>query len=439
MKVYCPCKIDANFSYGAETILCSICNTHQHRNCITPCDEMETYVCPSCQLLRADPSMKRIRNVLPPMLFDDNQLQKENKLNFTFTPDLSFFPSKTGNRPNYLAIRCLKLTQTGFKLSLPLTCQILLNDKKVFKNTNVNDNMIVKPILLWLKEIPLTKLKSYPYSKKPLLMKNYIKDKTENVLTLKIEESSKQLSKYIISIDYVDYQLRVDDILKDVLRLSEPYDIKVRLTRSGELPYKSKVSILDKYTESFDIKLPIRGFNCLHLEVFDLYKFINLNRDCLNYRCPICNKKSNLFYIDMYMKNIIDKYYKEKRKFISFDDNLLVIEDDDEETQTQENNMMDIDDEEDIDNGEEEEESRENDLNGPFNDSINEVSEEDINKEVIPISDDSEKSKCEDESNEKQITIVDKYSSYIENYKKVIDKADLMYRNEILSIIHDNE
>ena len=164
-----------------------------------------------------------------------------------------------------------------------------------------------------------------------------------------------------------------------------------------------------------------------------------LNRDCLNYRCPICNKKSNLFYIDMYMKNIIDKYYKEKRKFISFDDNLLVIEDNDEETQTQENNMMDIDDEEDIDNGEEEEESRENDLNGPFNDSINEVSEEDINKEAIPISDDSEKFKCEDESNEEQITIVDKYSSYIENYKKVIDKADLMYRNEILSIIHDNE
>ena len=454
MKVYCPCTINSNFSYATDTILCPLCHTHQHRNCITPCDEMETYVCPSCQLLNTELPMKRIRNVLPPMLFDSNQLKKEKKVSFAFTPDFSFFPSKTGNRPNYLAIRCLKLTKTGFTLSLPLTCQVVINDKKVYKNQNVNENMLVKPILLWLKEIPLTQIKSYPYNKKPLLIKNYIKDKQENFLTLTIEESSKDFSKYIISIDYVDYQLRVEDIAKDVLRLLNPIDIKLRLTRRCELPYKSKVSILDNYTESLDIKLPIRGFNCLHLEVFDLYKFINLNRDCLNYRCPICNKKSNLFYIDMYMKDLIDKYYKEKKKFISFDENLSVIENDDEEAQ--DSNMMDIDDDGDIDNGDDEDKVP-NGL-GAYNDEINEVShisEEAINEEVIPISDDSEGSQKEievekmmmndvkeEESNEEHstsdITLVDKYAIYIERYKKVIDKADLIYRNEILSIIHDN-
>ena len=145
---------------------------------------------------------------------------------------------------------------------------------------------------------------------------------------------------------------------------------------------------------------------------------------------------------------------KEKKKFISFDENLSAIENDDE--QAQDSNMMDIDDDGDIDNGDEED--KEVNGLGAFNDEINEVShisEEDINEEVIPISDDSEGSQKEievekmmmndvkeEESNEEHstsdITLVDKYAIYIERYKKVIDKADLIYRNEILSIIHDD-
>ena len=61
---------------------------------------------------------------------------------------------------------------------------------------------------------------------------------------------------------------------------------------------KEKISLLDLYTESERIKLPARGINCCHLNVFDLQTFLLLNRKTNKYQCPYCKRYANNLYID---------------------------------------------------------------------------------------------------------------------------------------------
>lgn len=468
MKICCPCNNNENISNGSNDIFCPGCETFQHKDCITPCDLMETYVCPSCQLWKTDLYMRKIRNVLPPRLFDDNVPKGKKELNFSFTPDFSFFPTKTGNRPNYLVIRCLQLKPEGFKLSLPLPCELKINNKVIVKKTAATDNFFTKPILMWLKEMPQSV--RTPYRKKPLQIKNYITDKQENLLTITVEKNSKkEIYKYIISIDYVAYRPRIEDVIQTAPKISNREDIKNLLTRKNELNLISKVSLVDNYTTIDELKLPIRGFNCLHIQAFDLYKFIHLNKDVLKYRCPICNKKSNIFYIDMYLKDIIEKYYKQNKKVVFLDENLKI--DENYRDNVEENNMMEIDDDciEDIDNGEDKEENEEEDKNENSVNSANEIFENNINEEnsyfeegeltnedVIQLSDDTENEPqrevdvesmmmhdIEEQSNEEPINnnipIEDKEISYNEDYKKRIEKIMFQYKDDILSILHCNK
>ena len=53
----------------------------------------------------------------------------------------------------------------------------------------------MKPILMWLKEMPQS-IRT-PYKKKPLPIKNYINDRQENLLTLTMEKTPSKISKYI--------------------------------------------------------------------------------------------------------------------------------------------------------------------------------------------------------------------------------------------------
>ena len=439
MKICCPCNGNQTFSFGSDAIFCPGCKTFQHKDCITPCDEMETYICPTCQLWKTDLYMKKIRNVLPPKLFDEHLLRRKKELKFYFTPDFSFFPSKTGNRPNYLVIRCLQLTPEGFKLSLPLTCEVKINNKIIVKKTTFNENFILKPILMWLKEMPQSV--RTPYRKKPLPIKNYINDKQENVLSLTMEKTPNKISKYILSIDYVSYRERIEDVIESTPKISNIEDIKNLLTRKNELNLISKVPLVDNYTTVDEVKMPIRGLNCLHIQAFDLYKFIQLNKDILKYRCPICNKKSNIFYIDMYLKSIIGKYYKENKKFVFMNENLKVDEDYKEEIK-EDNDMMEIDEDciEDIDNGEEDSKIEDNYLEEG----------ELPNEEVVEISDSSESEAQrdidvesmmmneveEDESNDEPSNKLTVDTSYTMEYKKRIDKTVFIYKNEIMSILN---
>ena len=443
MKICCPCNSNQNLSFGSDAIFCPGCKTFQHKDCITPCDEMETYICPTCQLWKTDLYMKKIRNVLPPKLFDEHLLRRKKELKFYFTPDFSFFPSKTGNRPNYLVIRCLQLTSEGFKLSLPLTCEVKINNKIIVKKTTFNEKFIMKPILMWLKEMPQS-IRT-PYKKKPLPIKNYINDRQENLLTLTMEKTPSKISKYILSIDYVSYRERIEDVIELTPKISNREDIKNLLTRKNELNLISKVPLVDNYTTVDEVKMPIRGLNCLHIQAFDLYKFIQLNKDILKYRCPICNKKSNIFYIDMYLKNIIGKYYSDNKKFVFMDENLKVDENYKEEIK-EEDDMMEVDEDEDIDNGEEENEAED------INSQIDYIEEGELpNEEVVKISDDSESERdidvesmmmkdVEDESNDEQSNIanVDKDKIYSIQYNKLIEKTVFLYKDEIMAILNNN-
>jgi len=61
---------------------------------------------------------------------------------------------------------------------------------------------------------------------------------------------------------------------------------------------KEKISLLDLYTESERIKIPARGVNCCHLNVFDLQTFLVLNRKTNKYQCPYCKRYANNLYVD---------------------------------------------------------------------------------------------------------------------------------------------
>ena len=107
--------------------------------------------------------------------------------------------------------------------------------------------------------------------------------------------------------------------LKELLTANEDDNVSVLAST------KEKISLLDLYTESERIKLPARGINCCHLNVFDLQTFLLLNRKTNKYQCPYCKRYANNLYIDGIILDFInnEKNFDVDEILIDKDHNIL--------------------------------------------------------------------------------------------------------------------
>ena len=107
------------------------------------------------------------------------------------------------------------------------------------------------------------------------------KDKIEEMLE-KLEKISKENSIILIKKNF------------------EPKDEEVFIT-SSELAFECPLS-------KSVIEIPVRSSDCTHMNCFDGYSFLSMNRTNPKFVCPICEKKISFssLRVDSYIQDIIN-------------------------------------------------------------------------------------------------------------------------------------
>jgi hypothetical protein len=147
--------------------------------------------------------------------------------------------------------------------------------------------------------------KNLIYDANIVIIEDYILDKKQNRFEINVNYSqaeSIENTNFAISIDCCEILVEPNEIIEKVPIYHDKTVLKELLEKNVDdnnvLSIKEKINLLDLYTESEKIKLPARGINCCHLNVFDLKTFLLLNRKTNKYQCPYCKRYANNLYID---------------------------------------------------------------------------------------------------------------------------------------------
>lgn len=330
MQISCPCQASNEISREKNLIECKACQSHQHLSCIGEASKMKVYLCPGCQIKKSDYFIRPIfQNILPPSLI---KINSPFIYSFSCITNFSDYFSKKGNRPNYLVIRCLKLTEDGFEIEWPHNCSLSINDKLILSFTdsesNVNQRKIHQPLFFWVKITNVDK-NSYinPSTQKVYLIKDYFRNDTPNKISINVKPGKNdKLNRYCLSIDYVETISNVKDIIKTIPRVSVAKDVCKLIYRGEISPAKQQINIMD-YSFVEPIKIPARGVNCQHFEVFDLEQFLLYQKKTRTFRCSFCNKSVCLMYIDEVMKEIIEKRAAEGKQDVIINEKMQICSD----------------------------------------------------------------------------------------------------------------
>ena len=324
--VHCVCGYDERQKNSKMIMQCTGCKTWQHKDCLKAMIKMRNYLCPHCQIMKGGLFYNIIYTLLEPSLFQIES-NKENRGTYSFIPDTNIYPEINKivkDDPEFIIIRCLRFDKTGFSFHWPKMSKIYMNNKLILdftqKGSKKKDRMIA---LLTRKEFEsedYTNNKFLLYDANIVIIDNFVYDKRPNRIEINVNytsEDNMENTNFAISIDCVEILREPNEIMKKVPTYSEKAKLKELLTNNEDdnvsvlASTKEKISLLDLYTESERIKLPARGINCCHLNVFDLQTFLLLNRKTNKYQCPYCKRYANNLYID----GIILAFIKNEKNF----------------------------------------------------------------------------------------------------------------------------
>lgn len=237
------------------------------------------YICPICMLSSFDPWTKHISSIckLFPLLHSLNP----TKISFNYIQN---------KEEDFLIIRCLKISSSGYSLDWPKNSQIILNNKTLIENSNNVFKKKSKGIAIFSlkKKIGLKKTNIFDF-------KQFIEQK--NHLTISSRNSDSSI--YFISIDTIKSNDSIQDIIKEAKIFNEINAIKGLVGINNEIKIASeKIDLIDVYTGINKVKIPVRGINCIHLSIFDLKTFLLFTKKSKKSVCPICNKLTGEVYID---------------------------------------------------------------------------------------------------------------------------------------------
>ena len=322
--VHCICGVEEMKKNIKTIIKCNGCKTWQHKDCIKSMIKMRNYLCPKCQIIKGGLFYNIIYTLLEPSLFEIEN-NRDNHGIFNFIPDIKMYPKIKKiqkNNPEFIIIRSLRFDKTGFSFHWPKMSKIYINDKLILdftqKGSKKKDKMIA---LVSKKDLEKEKdndnfgSKNLLYDANIITIDDFIFDKKPNRIEINVNYSqaeSVENTNFVISIDCCEILVEPNEIIKKVPIYHEKSVLKELLTKNEDenniLSTKEKINLLDLYTESEKIKLPARGINCCHLNVFDLKTFLLLNRKTNKYQCPYCKRYANNLYID----GIILDFIKDK-------------------------------------------------------------------------------------------------------------------------------
>ena len=348
--VKCICGIDERKTTLKSIIQCTECGIWHHKECLKNMAKMPNFICPKCQIVKGCLFYNILYTLLEPALFELEQ-RKNNHGSYAFIPDLKLYPKfgKTNsNNPVFILIRCLKFDKKGFSYHWPKLSKIYLNEKLIIdftlRGSRKQDRMIclVSEDVLNLysddndnisnndsssgminQNYENFRSKNLIYDANIVVIEDYIYDKRPNRLEINVNyifEENLEDTNFAVTIDCCEIIRDPEEIIKKVPVYREKRRLKELLTKnedenttkSGALStLLEKINLMDLYTETEKIKLPSRGINCCHLNVFDLRTFLLLNRKTNKYQCPYCKRYS----INLYIDGIILDFLNNKKNF----------------------------------------------------------------------------------------------------------------------------
>lgn len=344
MNINCPC----NSYLDKSTILCNICKKFQHKLCVIGQLNMRNYICQSCQIDKMDPFIK-IENKLASIILlkykNKNFSPSKATLSFTISNEIKSKISEYNNKliidkdinnynpsknPLYIALRCLRLDSFGYEHHWPSNSKIFLNNNLLKENKLLKDTPLSKqrrdyPLIFYLNKSD----RDYNIHRYSLdYMFNYYDYLNEldinhfNILNNNFLNDNDKFS-YVISLDLIKI-LSYNDVLINT-KIIDEYELIHKIIYNN---FKYNTKFYKNFSESKDVFVkkerislidiisgkkitnPVRSYNCTHLAVFDLEKFLYNNIKSKKFDCPICKVKvkANYLYIDNNIKNFIIKY-----------------------------------------------------------------------------------------------------------------------------------
>jgi len=325
--IKCVCGLEDRPKNIKMIMQCNECKTWQHKECLKAMVKMRNYLCPFCQVKKGGLFYNTVYTLLEPSLFQIDT-SRDNRGSYSFIPDTHIYPKIdkiVNDDPEFIIIRCLRFDKGGFSFHWPKLAKIYMNNKLILdftqKGSKKKDRMIA---LLTKKEFEsedYIKNKYLLYDANIVIIDDFIYDKRPNRLEINVNYSQDddiENTNFAISMDCVEILRDPNEIMKKVPTIHEKIKLKELLRKNEDennvnvlASTKEKISLLDLYTESERIKLPARGVNCCHLNVFDLQTFLVLNRKTNKYQCPYCKRYANNLYVD----GVILEFLQNKKNF----------------------------------------------------------------------------------------------------------------------------
>jgi len=318
----CPCykyetyQSQSNQSQQIKSIKCQSCNYLQHEECISEQLKMRNYECPSCQLLHFDPYIKTVENVLQPALLMNRNGNSQKECNFVISTNViskineyKHSQSLTNNGKLYILIRCIRLDDIGYEHHWPLNGSIVLNktklkEMKVLKYPPRSKPRQDYPYVIYFKEEDKVN-NEHMFQSDHFISSDMIRFDGINSLIVYSNFSINDDDRfsYVVSIDLIKI-LSTEQVISSIEKISSTDNIIKAINKDKDLyPNEVKLSsIVIKPKDPFSDKLisiPVRSFNCQHVDVFDLETFLYIKRKNKVYNCPICRVKACRLYVDM--------------------------------------------------------------------------------------------------------------------------------------------
>ena len=346
-NIICPCGYQDSHNNTKLIIQCTSCKSYQHKYCMKSMVKMCGYQCPYCQLKKGALFFNILYSLIDPTLIEFNPTNKIFNTWLNFIPDFDIyrtFSKKYLDSPIAIIIRCLRLDNNGFSFHWPKMSKIYINNKLVLdltkKGSKHRDKMLT---LISEKDFDNEQIrKKYLfYDSNMIKFEDYLIEQKPNRLRISLdatEEENYEFKNFIISLDLCEILNTTDSLINSVPIIKNKNEIKkIIINNESEkniLSLREKISLLDIYTETDKIKIPARGINCCHLNVFDLDTFLIMNRKTNKFQCPYCKRSSNDLYIDGIIYDFIkdsnneniDEIFLDKDLNISLEDNTPISE-----------------------------------------------------------------------------------------------------------------
>jgi hypothetical protein len=295
------------------------------------CFVMLNYECPSCQLIKADPFMKILANILSPTLipYSNNNSSISNNFvipsivvsEWTLNSIISGGQIASEANPKFILVRCLRLDSTGYEHHWPMNSSIKINDNKFTRSFYSPKDVITAtqrkdhPLCFLIKDIDEVE-NIHNFNQKFIFKAKDVFDfQKPNKIEIynDVRENYKDIYSYVISIDYIEICQDVSSVIKSIPIITDINRLKGILQAANsqqqlDVNYED-ISLIDIYAGGNNekrIALPARSLLCQHLSVFDLRTYLHLRRN-KNYSCPFCKRKAVNLYVDGFLKKLIDE------------------------------------------------------------------------------------------------------------------------------------